>query len=138
MIKISIKAVATVFMVVVFCSLGLLLATPAAQQPSVTRKILLKQDAPVSGYEEDLVAVEIPAGGREGRHTHPGSVIIYVQEGTLTFDCEGKPTATYKPGDTLYVEPDKIHEGRNLGNAPVKVLATFLVRKGVPLTSPAQ
>jgi quercetin dioxygenase-like cupin family protein len=138
MTKISIKCLATVFVVLVFSSFGLLLATPATQQPNVTRKILLKQDAPVSGYEEDLVAVEIPAGGREGRHTHPGSVIIYVQEGTLTFDCEGKPTATYKPGDTLYVEPDKIHEGRNLGNAPVKVLATFLVRKGVPLTSPAQ
>jgi quercetin dioxygenase-like cupin family protein len=138
MIKISIKALAVVFIIMVFSSLGLLLAAPAAQQPKVTRKILLKQDAPVSGYEEDLVAVEIPAGGREGRHTHPGSVIIYVQEGTLTFDCEGKPTATYKPGDTLYVEPDKIHEGSNLGTTPVKVLATFLVRKGVPLTSPAQ
>jgi quercetin dioxygenase-like cupin family protein len=132
------KVVTLAFALAAFCSVGLLLAAPAAQQPGVTRKILLKQDSPVSGYEEDLVLVEIPAGGREGRHTHPGSVIIYVQEGTLTFDCEGKPTATYKAGDTLYVEPDKIHEGRNTGNVAVKVLATFLVRKGVPLTSPAQ
>ena len=82
--------------------------------------------------------MEIPASGREGRHTHPGSVIIYVQEGTLTFDCEGKPTATYNPGDSLYVEPDKIHEGRNTGKTPVKVLASFVLKKGVPMTSQVQ
>jgi quercetin dioxygenase-like cupin family protein len=134
----SIKCVVMVFAVAMFSGFALLLAAPAAQQPTVTRKILLKQDSAVSGYEEDLVAVEIPVGGREGRHTHPGSVMIYVQEGTLTFDCEGKPTATYKPGDALYVEPDKIHEGINNGTTPVKVIASFFVRKGVPLTSPAK
>ena len=138
MFKNSIKYAAIIFVVTAFSSLAVMLAAPAAQQPTVTRKILLKQDAPVAGYEQDMVAVEIPVGGREGRHTHPGSVMIYVQEGTLTFDCEGKPTASYNPGDVLYVEPDKIHEGINNGTKTVKVIANFLVRKGVPLTSPAK
>jgi len=127
-----------ILIVTAFSGLAVMLAAPAAQQPTVTRKILMKQDAPIAGYEQDMVAVEIPVGGREGRHTHPGSVMIYVQEGTLTFDCEGKPTATYNPGDVLYVEPDKIHEGINNGTKTVKVIANFLVRKGVPLTSPAK
>lgn len=135
MIKNSIKGVAVVLVVAAFSGLALLLATPAAQQPTVARKILLKTDSAIPGYEEDLVAVEIPAGGREGRHTHPGSVMIYVQEGTLTFDYEGKPTATYNPGDALYVEPDKIHEGINNGKTPVKVLATFVLKKGLPMTT---
>ena len=135
MIKNSIKGVAMILVVAAFSGLALLLATPAAQQPTVARKILLKTDSPIPGYEEDLVAVEIPAGGREGRHTHPGSVMIYVQEGTLTFDYEGKPTATYNPGDALYVEPDKIHEGINNGKTPVKVLATFVLKKGLPMTT---
>jgi quercetin dioxygenase-like cupin family protein len=134
----SIKGVVLVPVVLVFSSLALLLAAPAAQKPSVTRKILLKQDSAISGYEQDLVAVEIPVGGREGRHTHPGSVMIYVQEGTLTFDQEGKQTSTYNPGDAFYVEPDKIHEGINNGKVPVKVIASFLLRKGVPMTSQAQ
>jgi quercetin dioxygenase-like cupin family protein len=138
MIKNSIRVMALFLAVITFSSWSVLSITPAAQQPTVTRKILLKQDSPVPGYEEDLVMVGIPPGGREGRHTHPGSVIIYVQEGTLTFDYEGKPTATYNPGDSLYVEPDKIHEGINKGNTPVKVIATFLVKKGVPLTTQAQ
>jgi quercetin dioxygenase-like cupin family protein len=138
MIKNSIKAVALVFVVVMFFSLALLLVTPAAQQPNVSRKILLKHDSPIPGYEEDLATVEIPPGGREGRHTHPGSLLVHVQEGVLTFDYEGKPTATYNPGDSFYVEPDKIHEGRNIGNTPVKVLATFLIKKGLPMTTQVQ
>jgi quercetin dioxygenase-like cupin family protein len=134
----SIRKLAAVLVVGVCFSTALLLITPAAQQPTVTRKMLLKVDSAIPGYEQALVAVEIPVGGREGRHTHPGSVMIYVQEGTLTFDYEGKPTATYKPGDTLYVEPDKIHEGINNGNTSIKVLASFLVKKGVPITSQVQ
>jgi len=134
----SIQKLAAVLVVGIFLSTALLLVTPAAQQPTVTRKMLLKVDSAIPGYEQALVAVEIPAGGREGRHTHPGSVMIYVQEGVLTFDCEGKPTATYKPGDTLYVEPEKTHEGINNGNTSIKVLASFLVKKGVPMTSQAQ
>ena len=135
MFKTSIKGVVLFLIVAMSSSLGLLLASPAAQQPTVTRKILLKEDSAVPGYEQALVLVEIPAGGREGRHTHPGSVMIYVQEGTLTFDYEGKPTATYNPGDAFYVEPDKIHEGINNGRTPVTVIATFFLKKGVPMTS---
>jgi quercetin dioxygenase-like cupin family protein len=134
----SIKKLGVVLIVGIFCSMALLLTTPAAQQPTVTRKMLLKVDSAIPGYEQALVAVEIPVGGREGRHTHPGSVMIYVQEGTLTLDYEGKPTATYKPGDTIYVEPDKIHEGINNGSTSIKVLASFLLKKGPPMTSQVQ
>jgi quercetin dioxygenase-like cupin family protein len=134
----SIKVFALLFAVVAFSSVGLLLATPAAQQPAVTRKILLKQDSPVPGYEQALALVDFPPHSREGRHTHPGSAIIYVLEGTLTLDREGKPTATYKPGESAFVEAGKIHEGRNPGDTPVKVIATFLLQKGLPMTSQVQ
>jgi quercetin dioxygenase-like cupin family protein len=139
MIKNSIKTSAVLIMFVAISCVAILHATPRPpQQPTVTRKILLNQDAPVPGYEQAMVAVEIPVGGREGRHTHPGAIMIYVLEGTLTFDYEGKPTATYNPGDSLYVEPDKIHEGINNGKTSIKVIASFLLRKGEPMTSPAK
>jgi quercetin dioxygenase-like cupin family protein len=138
MIKNSIKSSAVLIGLVAISCIAILHASPAPQQPTVTRKILLRQDAVVSGYEQAMVAVEIPIGGREGRHTHPGAIMIYVLEGTLTFDYEGKPTATYNPGDSLYVEPDKIHEGINNGKTPIKVIASFLLRKGEPMTSPAK
>jgi quercetin dioxygenase-like cupin family protein len=138
MIKYSVKFAVLILTLATIASVALVAGAPAPQQPTVSRKILLKQDAPAPGYEQAMVAVEIPVGGREGRHTHPGAIMIYVLEGTLTFDYEGKPTATYNPGDTLYVEPDKIHEGINKGKTPVKVIASFLLRKGEPMTTPAK
>jgi quercetin dioxygenase-like cupin family protein len=109
-----------------------------AQQPAVQRKVLLQQDLTIPGYQAVLVSVEIPVGGREGRHTHPGSVLVHVEEGALTLDYEGKPTVTYKVGESFYVEPGKIHEGINRGNTPIKAIATFIVEKGKPLTTQEQ
>ena len=119
--------------------LAVLCACPAsdpatAQQPTVQRKVLLTQDLPIPGYQTVMAAVEIPGGGREGRHTHPGAVVGYVQEGVLTLDYEGKPTATYKAGDSFYIEPGKVHEGINKESALVKIVATFVVEKGKSLT----
>ncbi len=110
----------------------------AQNQPNVTRKVLMQQDLNIPGYAAALVSVEIPVGGREGRHTHPGTLIVYVQEGTLTLDYEGKPTKAYKAGETFSVEPGKIHEGINKGNTTVKALASFVVEKGKPLTTQVQ
>lgn len=109
-----------------------------AQQPAVQRKVLLQQDLTIPGYQAVLVSVEIPVGGREGRHTHPGSVLVHVEEGALTLDYQGKPTVTYKVGESFYVEPGKIHEGINRGNTPIKAIATFIVEKGKPLTTQEQ
>jgi quercetin dioxygenase-like cupin family protein len=109
-----------------------------ARQTGVERKVLLQQDLPIPGYEAVLVAVTIPVGGREGRHTHPGTVLVHVQEGALTLDHGGRPTVTYKAGESLFVEAGRVHEGSNRGNAPVKAIATFIVEKGKPLTTQVQ
>ena len=108
-----------------------------AQEPTVQRKILLTHDLATPGYQVVMGAVEIPPGGREGRHTHPGAVVVYIQEGVLTFDYEANPTMTYKAGDSFFIEAGKIHEGINKGASPVKAVATFVVEKGKPLTAPA-
>jgi quercetin dioxygenase-like cupin family protein len=137
--KKSIHGMITAFVVSAVCGWAPSLVTSAAaQQPAVTRKALLQQDLAIPGYATALVAVDFPVGSREGKHTHPGTLIAYVQEGVLTLDSEGKPTATYKAGDTFSVEPGKIHEGINNGTTPVKVLAAFVVEKGKPITSPAK
>jgi quercetin dioxygenase-like cupin family protein len=110
-------------------------ATPHAQAPEVKRTVILRHDTSMPGFEAVLVAVEIPPGGREGRHTHPGLAMVLVQEGTLTLDYEGKPTAAYKPGESFFVEAGKVHEGINKGTTTVKAIATFVVEKGKPITT---
>jgi quercetin dioxygenase-like cupin family protein len=108
----------------------------APQAPTVVRKVMLQQDlASMPGYAAALVSVEIPVGGREGRHMHPGTLVAYVQQGTLTLDHEGKPTATLQVGDTFSVEPGKVHEGMNKGTVPVKLVATFVFEKSKPMTT---
>ncbi len=99
------------------------------------RTVLLRHDAPAPGFEAVLVRVELPVGAREGRHTHPGLLLIHVEEGTLTLDYEGKPSTDYKPGDSVVVESGKIHEGINKGNTPIKAIATFVIPKGATLTT---
>ena len=138
MCRYSINATIAVLAAAAFLSLPSPTHSAApAQQPTVTRKVLLQQDLPIPGFTAALVAVEIPVGGREGRHTHPGTVMVYVQEGALTLDYEGKPTATYKAGQTFSVEPGKTHEGINKGSTPVRAIASFIVEKGKPLTTQA-
>jgi quercetin dioxygenase-like cupin family protein len=110
-------------------------ARAGAQQPAIERKVLLQQDIAAPGYQNVLVAVTIPVGGREGRHTHPGTAIVHVLEGTLTLEHAGRSTATYKAGETLNVEAGRVHEGINTGKTPVRAIASFVVEKGKPLTS---
>lgn len=123
-------------------TLGLALAWSqvawAEQAPTVKRSVLQKKELRAPGYEGVMAAVEIPAGGREGRHTHPAEVFAQVLEGTLTLEVEGQPTATLKPGETFFIGAGKVHEGINQGSAPVKLLAVFVAEKGKPLTAPAQ
>jgi len=117
------------------CALLVLSSAAVAQQPNVERKVLLQQDLTIPGYQNVLVAVTIPAGGREGRHTHPGTLLVHVLEGVMTLDHEGRPTTSYKAGDSVYIEPGRVHEGMNKGTTPVRAIASFVVEKGKPLTS---
>jgi quercetin dioxygenase-like cupin family protein len=110
----------------------------AQQAPTVKRTVLQKQALRAHGQEGVMALVEIPPGGREGRHTHPAEAFVYVVEGTLTFDVEGKPTATYKAGDSIFIEAGRIHEGVNQGTTPVKAVAVFVADKDKPLTTQAR
>ena len=109
----------------------------SAQQPSIQRKSLLQQASPIPGYQAIMNTVEIPVGVREVRHTHPGPLLVYVLEGTITLEHEGRPTATYNAGDAFIVDASKVHQGINAGNVPVKLLAMLMAENGKPPTSPA-
>ncbi len=104
--------------------------------PTVTRTPLRTQDLPMpGGYVATMVLVELPAGAREGRHMHSGTLVAYVKEGAVTMDYEGLPSVTYKTGETFSVEPGKVHEGLNKGNVTARVIATFVFPKAEPMTT---
>lgn len=133
-LAVVVTAVVCVTFLALFCARGV-----RTQQTGAKRNILTKQDlSNFPGHEGVVAQVEFAPGAREGRHTHPGDIFVYVLEGTLTVGVEGKPVMTVKPGEVFFIPAGKVHWGENGGNAPVKVIAAFVVEKGKPLTSPAQ
>jgi quercetin dioxygenase-like cupin family protein len=134
MFKKSIKLMVIALVVAASSAAAQRPAAPAA--PTVTRTPLLTKDLPMpGGFVATLVLVELPVGAREGRHVHSGTLVAYVKEGALTLDYEGKPTVTYKVGDTFSVEPGKVHEGMNKGDVTARLIATFVSPKDQPLTT---
>jgi quercetin dioxygenase-like cupin family protein len=113
-------------------------AACAQEPPKVTRKVLLKQDMMIPDRETVVIAVELPPGSEEGRHTHPAELYAVVQEGTLLLESEGKENATYKAGDAFYVGPGKVHNGKNIGTVTPRLKAFLVAEKGKPLSAPAK
>lgn len=110
-----------------------------AQQAGAQRNILTKHDlSSFPGHEGVVAQVIFAPGAREPRHTHPGDYFCYVQEGSLTLTVEGQAAVTVKPGEVFFVPAGKVHWGENAAAGTTKLLVTFVVEKGKPLTSPAQ
>jgi quercetin dioxygenase-like cupin family protein len=104
-----------------------------AQQVGARRIDLQRHDLSVAGREVVQVVVELAPGTTAPRHTHPGEEIIYVLEGAWEYTVEGKPPATLKAGDVLFIPAGTIHSARNLGTGRAAELATYIVEKDKPL-----
>jgi quercetin dioxygenase-like cupin family protein len=106
-----------------------------AQQAGIKRTDLQRHDLSVPGREAVQVRVDIDPGVAFGRHTHPGEEIIYVLEGSLEYQIEGKAPMTLKAGDVLFIPAGTIHAARNVGSVTASELATYVVEKGKPLVT---
>ena len=104
-----------------------------AQQPGTKRTDLQRHDLSIPGREVIQVRVDFDPGYVAPRHTHFGEEIIYVLEGTLVYEVEGRPPTTYKAGDVLLVPAGAIHSVKNIGSGKGAELATYVVEKGKPL-----
>jgi len=104
-----------------------------AQQPGVKRTDLQRHDLSVPGREVIQVRVELAPGVAFPKHSHPGEEIVYVLEGSLEYEVEGKPPVTLKAGDVLFIPAGTIHSAKNVGSGNGAELATYIVDKGEPL-----
>ena len=112
---------------------ALSLGAQAPRPSGTTRTDLQRHDLSTPGKEVLQALVEFAPGSSFPRHKHPGEEIIYVTEGTLEYELEGK-WRTLKKGDVLFVPPGGVHAARNKGKAPAAELATYVLEKGKPLT----
>src|SRR5438874_1014024 len=118
-------------------AIGGLAATLYAQQPGFTRKMMQDQDVSATDRHAVQVIAEFVPGGAAGKHTHPGEELGYVLEGTLQLEIAGQPPRTLNAGEVFFISAGVVHDGRNIGAGPAKVLATYVVEKGKPVASPA-
>ena len=88
---------------------------------------------------EDLlldVAFVVSGAGETGTSPVPTTdheVFVYVLEGSLEYEVDGKPSVTLKAGDVLFIPARTIHAAKNVGSSNGAELATYIVEKGKPL-----
>jgi quercetin dioxygenase-like cupin family protein len=119
-------------LVPVAMALGVTLA--AAQNP-IKRTDLQQIDEP-DGSTMLMMIVEIAPNHSVPPHFHPGPELSYILEGEMTITFPGKPPVTLKKGDSLTFPANAVHQG-TMGPAGVKLLNTYVIPKGKPITSPA-
>jgi quercetin dioxygenase-like cupin family protein len=112
--------------------------TLGAQHEQVARTELLKQELrSMGGKEAHVVLVEFEPGAVVGRHLHPGDELVYVLEGAIDLEVEGKRPVRLTAGEIYYQPPDQVHSARNASATEKgRLLAIWIVDKGRPLVVP--
>lgn len=86
------------------------------------------------GMEGVLVLRELPPGGESGKHTQSEDEIVYVLDGSIMVEVQGKPPATLKAGQAFHTAAGQVHNVKNASaTASGKALAFYIVKKGTPL-----
>jgi quercetin dioxygenase-like cupin family protein len=86
--------------------------------------------------EAAMLAITIAPGGSSGRHTHPGDCYGTVVDGTIELHVEGRDPRRVSVGEAWHNPRGAIHELRNVGDTPVRVVNTLVVDKGKPRMQP--
>ena len=86
------------------------------------------------GWEAILVQRDLPPGVESGKHTQGGNEIVYVQEGSITVEIQGKPEQTLKAGEAFTTSAGEVHNVMNASKtAPAKALAFYVAKKGTKM-----
>ena len=127
------KSIQSLAVAAVIVGGGFALPAPPTQQTGIKRTDLQRHDLGNTGREVIQVRVELAPGVAFGKHTHPGEEVIYMLEGSLEYEVEGRPPITLEAGDVLFIPARAVHAARNPGKTNGAELATYLVEKGKPL-----
>jgi quercetin dioxygenase-like cupin family protein len=131
--KINLLLGVALLVVTAFCLFGV--QTANAQDPLKMGTILQRTDlVNAPGFEAILVLREVPPGGASGKHTQAGNEIVYVLEGSITLEVDGKPAQTLKAGEAFTTAKGEVHNVKNASTtAPAKALAFYIAKKGAKL-----
>ncbi len=107
----------------------------AADDPSAAGKLIDRTAlAGEAGEEAILVLHELPPGAESGRHTQGETEVVYVLDGSVILEVQGKAPVTLKTGEAFHTTKGEVHNVKNASaTAPAKALAFYIAKKGTPL-----
>jgi quercetin dioxygenase-like cupin family protein len=121
--------------------IGVSLSCPVTPAESpVKRTVLERMDVHTTNAPLECVlgTAELRPGASIGRHSHAGLETGYVLEGELRLEVEGEPPRVLGKNATYRIEAGRVHDATNIGSSPLRVLGTWVVEKGKPLSQPAK
>ena len=115
------------------------LETSSAVKASVILKAESSWDGNPIVYPEGKpeitgMIIEIAPGGETGWHLHPVSSFGVVLEGELEVQLKNGEVKHLKAGEALAEVINTLHNGRNLGSTPVKLVVFYAGVVGQKLT----
>ena len=107
----------------------------------VTRLLQTTSDAvgaplqyPQGTPQVTALLVEFPVGERTGWHRHPVPEAVYVLQGEIEVEFATGLRRTFKAGEAFTEAVNVLHNGRNTGTEPAKLVVFALGSEGTPIT----
>ena len=83
--------------------------TMGQQATAIKRTDLLKTALPeMEGKDMNVWVADIPPNSSTGRHSHPTPRFVYVLEGAVVYEVDGKPPQTFKAGEAYAEMPGEV------------------------------
>lgn len=80
------------------------------------------------------VIVTMLPGEETGPHSHPYPTYGYILEGELTVSYPLGARKVYKEGEAVLEAVNTVHDGKNTGTVPLRILVVFMGLEGQPNT----
>ena len=131
------KALATLL---AFCLFSTELIASDTQTDAKVKVTQLREQhlADMPDKEGLMLMVEYPPGKVSKPHRHNAHTFLYIVEGSMIMQVQGKEPITLNPGDTYYESPEDIHLLSKNASAtkPAKFLVFSVNQKGSPVVIP--
>jgi len=102
---------------------------------TLKRTVLQHEPSSIPDREIVQVLTEIPCGVESGWHIHPGEEVGYIAAGTVEMRIRDRPTLTLHTGEGFLIPPRTPHNALDLGPDTGRMLSTYIVAVGEPLTT---
>lgn len=108
------------------------------QSSAVVTPLISRDLTGIPGKEVVMVTVEYLPGGASRPHRHDAHVFVYVLEGALLMQVDGRAAETLTPGQTFYENPQDVHRVSANASAtePVRFLVFIVKDKGNAVSRP--